>query len=119
MEVQLKTYSDYLLKVSNDTLIPSSVFSQIPELDAQILDSDPTIYAKIFDTFTNDVIYIAEASQLEEEVEFFGFVYNPNEGDFKETYLSLSSLVDSKDTVFPYQFDSTFSPVKLSDLKVY
>ena len=82
MEVQLKTYSDYLLKVSNDSLIPSSVFSQIPELDAQILDSDPTIYAKIFDTFTNDVIYIAEASQLEEEVEFFGFVYNPNDLSF-------------------------------------
>lgn len=119
MEVQLKTYSDYLLKVSNDSLIPSSVFSQIPDLDSQILESDPVIYAKIFDTFTNDVIYIAEASQFEEEVEFFGFVFNPNEGEYKETYFTLSSLVDSRDTVFPYQFDSAFSPVKLSDLKVY
>jgi hypothetical protein len=119
MEVQLNTYSDYLLKVSNEMLIPSSVFSQIPELDSQILDSDPTIYAKIFDTFTNDVIYIAEASQLEEEVEFFGFVYNASEGEFTESFMSLSSLVDSKDTIFPYQFDFAFSPVKLSDLKVY
>lgn len=117
MQEQLSTFSDYLIKKSNESLIPASVLATIPELDSQILESDPIIYAKVNDQFTGDIVYIAEASKHEDDVDLFCFIDNPTEGSFTESYLPLSTLVSQIDTIFPYAFDSSFVPAPLSVCK--
>lgn len=116
MQVQLNTYADYLLKAGSN-LIPSDIFNKIPELDSQILVSDPICYVKIVDIFTDDILYICEVAKMEEEIEFFGYQYNPCDNEFRELYFSLSHLVSQIDTILPYNRDESFKPTKLSVLK--
>lgn len=119
MQVQLENYSDYLLKVASANLLPIEIFNQLPELDSQILESDPMVYLKIVDEYTDDILYIIEASKTDDDIELFGYLFNPLNNEMSEVTFDLSSLVNQIDTIMPYKRDESFIPCRLSEARSF
>lgn len=115
MNIALETYADYIVKQSDKFLIPVSVLDKLPELDSQILESDPIVQCKIEDIFTGDTLYIIEGTKFEEEFELFGYIVNGSETT--PAYFELSSLINQIETIFPYSYDASFVPTRFSELK--
>ena len=115
MNIALETYADYIVKQSDKFLIPVSVLNKLPELDSQILESDPIVQCKIDDIFTGDTLYIIEGTKFEEEFELFGYIVN--KGETTPAYFDLSSMINQIETIFPYSYDASFVPTRFSELK--
>lgn len=112
MQEQL-SYSNYLV---NKSFIPKDILEQIPSFMSQANDSNPMLYVRIIDDFTGDNLYIAESNQHDDDVDFYGFLFNPLDIEHQDLEFHLSDFVNQEDTLFPYRIDNDFVPVRLSEV---
>ncbi|NBT88503.1 MAG: hypothetical protein EBT51_09405 [Flavobacteriaceae bacterium] len=112
MQEQL-TYSNYLI---NKSFIPKNILEQIPTALSPSECANPMLYVKIIDDFSGDTLYIAESKQHDDDVDFYGFIFNPLDIEHQDLEFKLSDFVNQEETLFPYRIDNDFVPVRLSEV---